>query len=86
MPAFHYTVGGDLQVLAVGSEDMLCRPCVDCGTKTGNFCDHCYGADRVPSEQWAEGQHTPLCTTCDEASGMCHFCRGVAWCTPFTKW
>ena len=51
MPAFHYTFGGDVQVLAVGSEEMLCRPCVDCGTKTGNFCDHCYGADDVPSEQ-----------------------------------
>ena len=47
-----------VEVLAVGDEKMLCRPCVDCGLRTGRFCDFCLVADRMPSEVWAEGQLT----------------------------
>ena len=75
-----------LEVLAFGDENMLCRPCVDCGLKTGNFCEHCFAADRLPKEQWAAGQMTPLCTVCDHKheNAGCHFCRGVSWATPPT--
>ena len=72
-----------LEVLAMSSEEMLCRPCVDCGLNTGRFCDYCCAVDRIPSEQWAVGQMTPLCSTCDWAHGRCHFCRGLPWCRPF---
>ena len=76
---------GQMEVLAFGSESLLCRPCVDCGVKTGRFCDFCYAADNVPSERWAEGQRTPFCSKCDNEHEECHFCRGIAWCTPPTK-
>ena len=72
-----------MEVLASGDIDMLCRPCVDCGQKTGRFCGHCLAVDRVPAEQWAPGQHTPLCSTCDNLRDMCHYCRGVQSCRPF---
>ena len=75
-------VGIPMQVLAVGDMEMLCRPCVDCGLKTGSYCDFCRAADRVPNEQWASGQMTPLCTRCDGIHGKCHFCRGLVWCAP----
>ena len=59
--------------------EILCRPCVDCGTPTENCCDaspqHCLAAQRMPAEPWARNQLTPLCPTCDEAWGMCRFCR-----------
>ena len=70
------------EVLAWGDESMLCRPCVDCGVKTVRFCAFCHAADRVPSEEWADGQMTPLCSRCDWAHGECHFCRGLSWCMP----
>ena len=82
-----------LHVLAFG--DDLIRPCVDCGRKTGNFCETmmqkghafwqggvCLAADWVPSEAWAEGQRTPLCTSCEARNGACRFCRRVPACTP----
>ena len=69
-------------MLAVGDEAMLCRPCADCGLVTGRFCDWCFAADRVPCEQWAYNQQTPLCSRCDNRHGACHFCRGLDWCTP----
>ena len=28
-----------MTVLAVGDESVLRRPCVDCGVRTGRFCD-----------------------------------------------
>ena len=70
-------------VLAVGDREMLCRPCVDCGLRTGCFCDWCLAADRLPDEKWAAGQLTPLCTHCDREYGACHFCREEPhWVTP----
>ena len=71
-----------MEVLAWGDEDMLCRPCVDCGLYTGRFCDWCYAVERLPDEKWAEGQHTPLCSRCDNEHDACHFCRGLLWATP----
>ena len=72
----------DMQVLAWGDENMLARPCVDCGLKTGCYCDYCRACDRCPKEEWADGQMTPLCTNCDKKHGACHFCRRLSWCTP----
>ena len=54
-----------LGVLAYGDQEMLTRPCVDCGLLTGRFCDWCFAADRLPNEEWADGQMTPLCSDCD---------------------
>ena len=76
------SVGDPLEVLAVGPKSVLCRPCADCGLFTGRFCDWCMACDRIPSEQWARGQHTPLCSRCDWRWGCCRFCRGVSSCTP----
>ena len=73
----------EIEVLAVGSTTMLCRPCVDCGRYTGRFCDHCFAKDRVPSEEWAANQRTPLCSKCDWRWNACRFCRRVHACTPF---
>ena len=76
-------VGGavaGIQVLAVGDESMLLRACVDCSLITGRFCDGCCAADRIPSEQWADNQMTPLCSRCDNEHGACHFCRRAPWC------
>ena len=75
-----------LQALAFGTQDQFCRPCVDCGLITGCFCDgdgeECYAAVRMPQEDWAPNQLTPLCTACDRRFDMCHFCRGIPWVTP----
>ena len=61
----------NLHVLAHSdSPDMLLRSCVDCGLRTGCFCDHCLAEDRVPNEVWASGQHTPLCSHCDNEHNM----------------
>ena len=76
--------GIPFQVLATGSEEMLNRPCVDCGLVTGSFCDYCEAADRCPDEEWAAHQMTPLCTKCDRKWNACHFCRGQQWCVPKT--
>ena len=74
-----------MEVLATGDAEVLCRPCVDCGVRTGSYCDWCEAVDRMPSEQWAHGQMTPLCTRCDSIHDECHFCRDLPWCTPPTK-
>jgi hypothetical protein len=71
-----------LTILASGDAQMLIRPCVDCGLWTGRFCDFCYAAARLPNEEWADGQLTPLCSDCDNLRGGCHFCCGVKWCVP----
>ena len=72
-----------MEVFALGDPTMLCRPCVDCGLYTGRFCDYCYDADRIPNDEWARGQLTPLCSRCDNRYDMCHFCRGVHMARPF---
>ena len=72
----------DLEILAVGEEEDLTRPCVDCGLYTGRYCDYCFAARRIPSEEWSRGQRTPLCSRCDNRWNACHFCRGLHWCTP----
>ena len=77
--------GHPMRVLASGEPSMLCRPCVDCGLRTGCFCDHCLAEARCPDEKWAPGQMTPLCSKCDTRYDSCHYCRGVIWCTPREK-
>ena len=72
-----------MAVLCFGATSMLCRPCVDCGQYTGRFCDYCEASDRIPSEQWAYRQLTPLCSACDWCYHMCHYCRGVHSARPF---
>jgi hypothetical protein len=87
----------DLIVFTTGSRDQLYRPCVDCGKKTGNYCETllqvgkslwqggvCLADENVPSENWAPHQRTPLCTDCERVHGACHFCRGVHLRTPRT--
>ena len=86
-----------LHVIGAGHVSELCRPCVDCGQITGNFCDgnvhingifcgrpdlSCWAADRVPDEVWVRGQYTPLCPKCDSLYEQCHFCRKLSWCRP----
>ena len=58
--------GAPMEVLAWGDKEMLCRPCVECGLMTDRFCDYCRARDRCPSEEWADGQMTPLCSYCDK--------------------
>ena len=66
----------------------LVRPCVDCGQITGNWCNNeCHAIDQVPfgdaiHESWNPEQITPHCTVCDTRCRWCHFCRGMAWCSP----
>ena len=64
------------------SADQLVQPCVDCGLWTGNWCE-CFGQQWMPNSTWEPGQHTPLCTCCENRHGKCHYCRRVQWCTPF---
>ena len=80
--------GGDtkMEIVAAGDPELLYRPCVDCGQFTGNFCEghgRCIAAEKIPSEVWATGQHTPLCSTCEGRFGACHFCRKIPKCRPF---
>jgi len=65
----------EMEVLAFGDMETLCRPCVDCGRRTGRFCDHCLAKWRIPTEQWHSGQHTPFCSYCEELHDRCRFCR-----------
>ena len=71
-----------MEVVAWGDEDLLARPCVDCGLITGVFCDFCVAKDRLPGEEWCDNQHTPLCSKCDRKHGRCHYCWGCLWVTP----
>ena len=76
-----------MQVLAyaeTAEEEELLRnsSCVDCGRRTGSFCDFCKAADRLPNQRWVANQQTPLCSVCDQAHDACHFCRGLLWVTP----
>ena len=75
----------DLVVYAHGSTEQLYRPCVDCGRRTGNFCENdCLARRWLPDQEWAKGQITPQCTDCELKFTYCHFCRGVHMVTPPT--
>ena len=57
----------------------MIRPCVDCGRRTGSFCDAgdvVAGVCRL-ALPWPSA--TPLCTACDAKHGKCHLCRRVPW-------
>ena len=82
-PAMAQEMEVAVEVVAVGSVEMLCRPCVDCGKNTGSFCKRCCASHRIPSEEWAFGQMTPLCSDCNARHSTCHYCRRVAWARPF---
>jgi hypothetical protein len=72
-----------MDIYALGSEETLIRPCVDCGQYTGSFCDNeCLAKDCVTDEEWEDGQLTPHCTSCEDRYDVCHFCRDVAWVRP----
>ena len=71
-----------MEVLALGDPSTLYRPCVDCGMHTGCFCENCFAEHRDPGGGYAEGQHTPLCTSCNRDWDMFHFCRGQQWAVP----
>ena len=85
-------------VLAEGSESELYRPCTTCGVWTGNFCETplqqgkglwqggvCLAAVHIPTERWAPGQRTPLCSKCEARDGACRYCLRISGCTPFMK-
>ena len=69
-----------MEILCVGEDYELIRPCVDCGRWTGRYSDHCLGADRIPGQYWNRDQHTPLCSRCDWTMQRCHSrdCNGAA--------
>ena len=76
-------VMGTMGVACSGPRALLFRHCVvDCGLQTGCFCDYCLAVSRLPNEDWAPGQMTPLCASCDSMHNECHFCRGLQWCVP----
>ena len=67
------------------------RACVECGVLTVNTCYElfaqgkagpCYAEDRIPSEDWALGQRTPICAACEDRYEMCRFCRQQDGCSP----
>ena len=68
--------------VAFECEELLIRPCVDCGRWTGRYCDYCSAEERSPAEAWEAGQLTPLCSVCDNRWDCCHYCRALAWATP----
>jgi len=64
----------------------LIRPCVDCGRRTGSFCDTgdvVAGVCRLALGRLAA---TPLCTVCDAKHGKCHLCRRMPWATQPPWW
>ena len=71
--------GQRMYVLAHSDDpEMLNRFCVDCGLRTGCYCDYCLAKDRSPNEVWASGQHTPLCSHCDKEHDMLLGFQGVS--------
>ena len=54
-------------------------PCVDCSSRTGNFCDgfddDCFAELNLPDGDWGYGQRTPFCTPCEDKKMRCKFCR-----------
>ena len=84
-----------MMVKTAGDAKMLYRPCVDCGVKTGSWCETmkqkghdlwqggvCSAEEHLPDEEWASGQGTPLCQSCERRYGACYFCRRAKWRTP----
>ena len=71
-----------LEVVQVAQQHVLHRPCVDCGLRTGCWCDYCFAVTRFPEEHRASNQNTPLCTICDYSHRRCHFCHGQLWVAP----
>ena len=77
--------GSALHVLTVAPQNdltILLRDCVDCGRRTGRFCDYCFAEERFPKGDtigrfWACNQLTPLCSCCDNARRACHYCLGI---------
>ena len=71
------------KVKRYGSSLHLCRPCVDCGKLTEDYCANhslrigkvCLAASRLPQELWQRDQRTPLCRRCVAKHGACYFCR-----------
>ena len=55
-----------------GRHDQLYRPCVDCGRRTGYYCDGCTAESRGLTNV-VPGQHTPLCIDCEKKTSWCHF-------------
>ena len=59
--------------------------CVNCGKRTGNFCDsreeECFASDRLGGA-WPCGWRTPLCTFCERKHEFCFFCLGISWARP----
>ena len=75
------------EIFAMGAAEDLCRPCVDCGLYTRNFCKGhemlltgCFAKERIPAKEWCSGQLTPLCSDCEMRMGLCYFCRGMPSC------
>ena len=86
---------GRMEVLATGDEALLVRPCVDCGRRTGNFCETpaqaghtgweggiCLAAKHIPSEKvGTRPEDTSLLGVRAHPRGM-PVCRRVSMCTP----
>ena len=62
-----------LLTFARGPGNILLRACVDCGLRTGSFCDFCLAQDRVPGEVWAPGQPPPSAPTATTDSAPATF-------------
>lgn len=80
-----------LEVLCTADDpNTLFRPCVNCGKRIGSYCDGatwhnpCIAAFYIPSEEWAQGQSTPLCNACETRFSLCRFCLGIHRATPPT--
>jgi hypothetical protein len=81
---------GELTILCFRDPAQLFRPCVDCGVRTGSFCETmaqvgqaewqggvCLAAHQMPTQDWAKDQRTPFCSSCEKQHGACHYCREV---------
>ena len=47
------------EILAMGTEELFIRPCVDCGRVTEGFCDYCYAAQRISCEHRPRNRSHP---------------------------
>ena len=71
-----------LEDVVMGVAAVLSRPCVECGLVTGSTCESCIASECMPGEEGEMGQTTPLCSSCEEEKGACHFCREEDWARP----